>query len=152
MATCRDISSISPSVEHGVDSYSILPLLLGENKNLRQGVVHLSINGSFGYKKGNWKLISCPGSGGWSAPKPKKPTKNATKRMSDLDWVQLYDLSQDGDESKNLATSKPEVVNRMTTELRAIIANGRSNNGPIQSNDGTTFLYPKWIRSAKANQ
>ena len=57
--------------DEGVDSYNLLPALYGgQTEQIREATVHHSINGSFAIRKGKWKLILCPGSGGWSIPKP----------------------------------------------------------------------------------
>ena len=44
--------------------------LLGQAAKARPFTIHHSINGSFAIRRGKWKLALCPGSGGWSAPKP----------------------------------------------------------------------------------
>lgn len=148
--TCREMTSATVTDSGGVDSFSLLPLLQGQSKSKRTNVIHHSINGSFALRKGQWKLVFCPGSGGWSGPKPKSFTKMKNLQSKNFQWVQLFDLSSDPEELINLASSNPERVNEMTKEVEKIIARGRSNNGPVQSNDGETFLYPKWIRSAKS--
>jgi len=85
------------SDDAGVDSVSILPALLGrDEKPLREALVHHSINGSFAVRQGNWKLELCPGSGGWSAPKP------GTAAEGKLPPVQLYDLGNDIAEQHNV--------------------------------------------------
>ena len=49
--------------------------------------------------------------------------------------TQLYDLSTDLAESKNLQAEHPEEVARLTKLLEEIIANGRSTPGAKQAND-----------------
>jgi hypothetical protein len=71
-ATCAAILGKKLADVEAPDSISILPNLLGTAKGpLREATVHHSINGAFAIRQGNWKLIMCPGSGGWSAPKGK---------------------------------------------------------------------------------
>ena len=92
---------------------SILPALEGRaTKPLREALVHHSINGSFAIRQGHWKLELCPGSGGWSAPRPGSPDAKA------LPPVQLYDLSQDIGETDNVQALHPEIVTRLTNLLK----------------------------------
>ena len=110
-----------------MDSYSLLPALLGEsNQPLREATVHHSVNGSFAIRKGSWKLILCPGSGGWSKPKPNSP------ETASLPLFQLYDLEQDPGETLNLVEKYPEVVEELSKLLKSYIENGRSTPGPEQ--------------------
>jgi hypothetical protein len=95
---------------------------------LREAIVHHSINGSFSLRQGNWKLELCPDSGGWSEPKP------GTKAAQGLPPTQLYDLSQDIGELKNVAAEHPDIVARLTKLLEHYVAEGRSTPGAPQSN------------------
>lgn len=120
MATCAEIVGAKLPRDAAEDSVSMLPALLGKaNRPLREAIVHHSINGSFAIRQGNWKLCLCPGSGGWSAPRPGKQPKNAPS-------VQLYDLSQDIGEQKNLQGEHPEIVERLTKLLKKYQTEGRS--------------------------
>jgi arylsulfatase A len=145
-ATCADILGQKIPDTTAEDSVSILPDLLGTAKGpVREAVVHHSINGSFAIRQGNWKLNFCPGSGGWSNPTPKAFTKSKDVQ----EWVQLFDLSDDPAETKNLAKENPETVERLTNLAQQYIDNGRSTPGADQENNGETHLYPSWIRSAR---
>ncbi len=127
LATVADITGapVDPSV--GVDSYSLLPALLGESDGpVREATIHHSVNGSFAIRKGEWKLILCPGSGGWSDPKPKSPG------IDTLPLFQLYNLQKDAGERVNLVDQYPEVVEELTSLLEQYIKNGRSTPGPVQ--------------------
>ncbi|MDH3982316.1 MAG: hypothetical protein OES84_05370, partial [Kiritimatiellaceae bacterium] len=142
-ATCADIIGQQIADTAAEDSVSQLPNLLGTTKSpVREAVVHHSINGSFAIRQGNWKLIFCPGSGGWSSPKPGK--------ANDVqEWVQLFDLSADLAETTNLAKEHPEIVERMTKLAQQYINNGRSTPGNKQKNAGETHLYPEWIKKVR---
>ncbi len=142
-----------------VDSVGFLGHLSGrEDFRGRETVVHHSINGSFSLRSGKWKLIFCPGSGGWSAPRPIRPKaakKPAAERRDRIEWAQLFDLSADPAEERNVAKDHPEVVERLTKVIRGQIDRGRSTEGEPQKNGGETHLYPKWIRglrSARSNR
>ena len=136
LATTADILNQELSDETGVDSESFLDLLLNRKPaDSLRAIVHHSINGSFAIRKGKWKLILCPGSGGWSDPKPKQAI------MENLPAVQLYNLEQDIREQNNLYEKFPEKVNELTALLKKYIEDGRSNNGPIQQNDVPVETY-----------
>jgi arylsulfatase A len=154
-ATCADLLDLPIADTAAEDSVSILPDLLGTaTQPVRKTVVHHSINGSFSIRQDHWKLVCCPGSGGWSAPTP------YNKRMKDNrdpvtlvknGWVQLFDLSSDPAELNNLAGLHPETVQQLTATLQHMIDEGRSTPGAKQANTGETHLYPNWIRQLKEN-
>lgn len=134
MATVADLTGFSLPDEAAEDSVSNLPVWLGEKltKPLREATVHHSINGSFSIRQGAWKLELCPGSGGWSAPRPGKEPAGSP-------LVQLYDLSNDIGEKTNLQEQYPEVVQAMTELLTQYIVTGRSTPGSPQSNTGDNW-------------
>jgi len=130
MATCADLLGAKLPNNAGEDSVSFLPALLGTAKEpLREAVVHHSINGSFAIRQGSWKLELCPGSGGWSEPKP------GGAQEKTLPPVQLYDLTTDPAEQYNVQAKHPEVVQQLTALLKGYVASGRSTPGPKQKND-----------------
>jgi arylsulfatase A-like enzyme len=116
----------------GEDSYNLLPLLTGERQSgpLREATVHHSANGSFAIRRGEWKLIMCPGSGGWSYPRPR-----LAATMDSLPPVQLYRLSTDPGETENQALAEPARVEAMKELLTRYIHEGRSTPGTVQAND-----------------
>ena len=110
------------------DSISFLPTLLSQTgKPARTTLVSHSINGSFAIRDGSWKLCLCPGSGGWSNPRP-------DMKDADLPPNQLFDLSTDIGEKNNLQDKHPETVARLTKLLEKQIADGRSTPGEPQQN------------------
>ena len=130
IATCTEMLGSSLPNNVGEDSVSILPALLGKaTAPIRESIVHHSIAGRFAIRQGQWKLALCPGSGGWGKP------GDAEAKKQGLPSVQLYDISADIAETKNVAAEHPEVVDQMTKRLNQIIANGRSTPGPKQAND-----------------
>ena len=131
MATAAEIVNFQLPDTAGEDSVSTLPDLLGTaTKPVREATVHHSINGSFSIRQGKWKLELCPGSGGWSEPKP------GSKETKKLPPVQLYDLSTDIGETTNVQDQHPDVVKRLTTLLQDYVDRGRSTPGAPQSNNG----------------
>jgi arylsulfatase A len=110
------------------DSVSLLPALGVTKGAARAAIVVHSSNGSFAVREGKWKLCLCPGSGGWSAPRP------GVDDASQLPPVQLFDLSTDIGEKTNLQDRHPEVVERLTKLLEKYVADGRSTPGQSQAN------------------
>lgn len=144
MATAAAITGARVPENAGEDSVSILPALLGEaNSRLREAIVHHSINGSFSIRQGSWKLELCPGSGGWSRPKP------GVDDTSALPLIQLYDLATDIGEQKNLQAEHPEIVERLTKLLEKYVAEGRSTPGATQAN---TTPVDIWAAGRSAHQ
>jgi len=139
LATCADIIDADLTDSEGEDSFSMLPLFSRDStaSYKREATVYSSINGSFAIRKGNYKLIMAPGSGGWSDPKPDAP------EIKNLPSFQLYDLSIDPEEENNLHSKKPEVVNELKEILLTTIKNGRSTQGQNQEND-SNFNNKDW--------
>lgn len=137
MATAAEINGLKMPENAGEDSVSFLPALLGQKVKLREATVHHSINGSFAIRQGDWKLILCPGSGGWSSPKPNIAFKEK------LPLIQLYNLSSDPAESKNVFKENPAKVKELYALLKKYVEEGRSTPGKTQSNEGDTPFTPK---------
>ncbi len=115
----------------GEDSFSLLPLLHGEEKPIRENAVSASSNGLPAVRLGDWKYIPGPGSGGWgTGGDPSQP-------------VQLYNLADDLGESKNLAATLPEKLAEMKAMLEKVITDGRSTPGAAQKNDVEVIRYPR---------
>ena len=145
MATFADIVGVSLPDNAAEDSISLLPALLGKaDKPLREAVIHHSINGSFSIRQGNWKLELCPGSGGWSSPKP------GSDAEKNLPRVQLYDLAADPAEKRNLQVERPEVVSRLTGLIEQYIERGRSTPGKAQPNDAPIELDKSKTKRGKS--
>jgi len=137
MATAADIVGYTLPDTAGEDSVSILPDMVGTAiAPLREATVHHSVNGSFSIRQGQWKLILCPGSGGWSPPQPK------SEEAKQLPPIQLYDLSVDIAETTNVQNRYPDVVKRLTALLESYVERGRSTPGTPQDNNGKVNLYP----------
>lgn len=136
MRTAADILGVKLPADAAEDSVSILPALLGKaDAPLREATVHHSINGSFAIRQGKWKLEFCPGSGGWSSPRP------GQQDTSHLPLVQLYDLESDFAEERNVQAKHPEVVARLTGLMEKYANEGRSTPGPAQANNGAVDIW-----------
>ena len=131
MATFADLTGESIPDAAAEDSYSFLPVLLQQEyeKPLREATVFHSLAGRFAIKKGDWKLILWPGSGGWSYP-------NTEEELRERPQYQLYNLKEDPSEEENLIEQYPEKVKELKSLLEEYIRNGRSTPGAPQQNDG----------------
>jgi arylsulfatase A-like enzyme len=130
MATIAEILGSKLPDHVGEDSFSLLPLLKGSEKPIREHAVSASIQGIPAVRSGSWKYISAPGSGGWG------------KGGDQSEPVQLYDLANDLGENNNLAASMPEKVTEMQSLLEKLISAGRSSLGASQKNDVEVRRYP----------
>ena len=132
MTTCADVVDYKLPPNVAEDSVSLLPILREDIRSapLHESVVHHSISGHFAIRKGDWKLLLCKGSGGWSAPREAEAAK---KKMP---AVQLFNLKDDPKESHNLQAQYPGKVEELTADLRGIVERGRSTPGPEQPNHG----------------
>ncbi|MBL7077076.1 MAG: arylsulfatase [Kiritimatiellae bacterium] len=148
MATVADIVGDAVPDTAGEDSVSNLPVWQGQTLDgpLREATVHHSINGSFSIRQGRWKLEMCPGSGGWSHPRP------GSDDIADLPPIQLYDLEADVGERTNVQDQHPDVVEKLTALLTSYVRDGRSTPGAPQPNTGVRY-WPQlnWLQESDLN-
>lgn len=128
MATCADMMDAELPAAAGEDSVSMMPLFREEGASTRSTVVHHSIDGKFAIRDGRWKLILCPGSGGWAY-------HDDQAARDGFPLVQLYDMENDPGEENNLQEEHPEKVKEMIRLLKEYVAHGRSTPGTKQLND-----------------
>lgn len=133
-ATIAEITGINLPDDAAEDSISNLPVWSQTEyqKPLREATVHHSINGSFSLRMGDWKLEMCPGSGGWSDPKPGEEPEGSPQ-------IQLYNMADDVRERVNVWDENPEIVTKLKTVLTRYVKDGRSTPGAPQPNTGPVF-------------
>ncbi|NOZ40859.1 MAG: arylsulfatase [Planctomycetes bacterium] len=120
MATAAALTKAELPHDAAEDSFSFLTLLQGKPESTRKTTVHHSLRGTFAIRAGRWKLIEGNlGSGGFSHPNTVEPEPDGPQG-------QLYDLVADPREETNLYAQKPEVVARLSAELKQIRKEGRS--------------------------
>jgi arylsulfatase A-like enzyme len=127
LATWADILGTQLPARAGEDSVSLLPILRGEDKPVRDHAISQGSAGLLALRVGPWKLIVGPdGGGAWSSlsAEPKATTPG-----------QLYNLEADLGEQNNLYAQQPERVAEMTALLERLVTNGRSTPGPQLAND-----------------
>jgi arylsulfatase A len=137
MATLADLLGARLPDTVGEDSVSLMPLLSGSTTPIREHAVSCSVSGMPAVRLGSLKYIAGPDSGGWS------------KGDDTHQPLQLYDLSVDLGETKNLAATMPRQVAAMQAVLEKLIVDGRSTPGAPQKNDVTVVRYPPPGAAAK---
>ncbi|MEM7455311.1 MAG: hypothetical protein AAF456_13250, partial [Planctomycetota bacterium] len=90
----------------------------------------------FAVRKGDWKLILGPGSGGWSPPRDNEAYAAGNPP------VQLFNLAVDSMEQNNVYMDHPGVVEDLVVELRNIVEKGRSTPGTDQPNHNGRKWWP----------
>lgn len=115
MATAADIVGLNPEKVKGEDSYSILPVLLGNAESVpgQDAVIHHSSRGMFAIRSGDWKLVEGRGSGGFSEPVFYDPLPGEA-------LGQLFNIKTDPSETVNLYLEEPEIVKLLTHKLDSI--------------------------------
>ena len=128
-ATCSELLGVKLPPDAGEDSISFLPTALGESDQPhRDHVVSHSVGGEFAYMEGPWKVVF------------RNETTNRNQSRGKPRIVELYNLQSDIDESDNRYETEPEIAERLSQNLRKVIARGTSGEGPDQSNDAEVVL------------
>jgi arylsulfatase A len=131
LRTLAELWNVALPDNAGEDSFSLVPLLKGADTPIRSNAVSASSGGTPAVRRGAWKYIPAPGSGGWG------------KGGDDSHPVQLYNLADDLGESRNLAAVQPEKVVEMRALLEQLITHGRSTPGAPQRNDVEVVRHPR---------
>lgn len=102
------------------DSDPMLPAFIGQQKGpIREVIIHHSLSGIFAIRKGNWKLSTELGSGGFTEPRK-------LQAMSGEAPMTLYNMANDVEEKNNLYFEHPEIVKELSGLLNKYITEGRS--------------------------
>ena len=122
--TCAAILGVDLPQSGAEDSVSFLPAALGRaTAAARSSLVNHSNHGEFAYRDGPWKLV-LRNSSAKLEPSRGKPTV-----------AELYNLAADVAERDDLSTRHPEIVDRLTHQLKTLVERGTSRSGPARSND-----------------
>ena len=111
----------------GEDSISFYPVLRGAGENSfaeRAAMVHHGSQGRFAVRQGKWKLVM-------------EDSRRAKR--------ELYNLSSDPGETKNVIAENLAISRRLTAKLTSMIRNGRSSPGPAQKNDTPLWRDLVWM-------
>ena len=125
MATAAAIVGAELPASAGEDSYNILPALMGEKlqKPIREATVLHSASGRFAIRQGEWVFVDAPTGGDNREPDWFKKERGYQPHNFP---GELYDLSQDLSERRNLYGEHPEIVQRLKALLEKYKAEGRS--------------------------
>ncbi len=124
MATAADLLDAALPDNAAEDSFSLLPLLQGDPKAIREHAVSSAFSGLPALRWGSWKMIFGPSGA----------AKTSDSEPSGYP-AQLYDLSADLGETNNLYAGHPEIVQQMTSLMEQLVERGRSTPGPPRKND-----------------
>jgi len=129
-ATCAELVNAKTDKNQGVDSYSILSLLKGQNKYDRKVSVYTNFAGRFSIRKGDFKMDLNP------------------KKGSSY----LFNIAKDPSETNNLFYDEAYADKKieLTLALNYIILNGRSTTGEVLENDGPKVWKELfWMKNKK---
>ena len=113
IATMSEVVGDQLKEGEGMDSQSILSVMLGGNSDKTNYVVHHSSKGMFAIRTDNWKLIEGLGSGGFSKPSVISPKEGEPEG-------QLYNMKDDPGEKINLYEENPGKVEELKQNLLEI--------------------------------
>lgn len=142
IATLSDVVQVPLDERVGEDSLSNLSLWLEPEaeQRIHEAIVNHSDDGSLAIRQGNWKLITCPGSGGWSFPT--KP-----EDLVGLPEMQLFNLKKDPAETTNILSEHPSKQRELLALLKKYIEDGRTTEGPVVENvGGNSWEEICWIK------
>jgi arylsulfatase A len=124
LATFADIVGAKIPSNAGEDSQSFASALLDPSSNHnRLPLINHSSKGRFAITDGKWKLIM-----------PHRKTK-----------AELYDLSTDPSETKDVIADHPETAAALEKKITAIVCNGRTTPGTNMANDTGHWKDLSWI-------
>lgn len=134
MATFADLLGAKLPTTAGEDSISFLPVLRGVDQPVHDFIISASSPGVLTVRRGPWKFIA--GNGAADAGGKKSNGE-------------LYNLSDDLGETKNLYNRNPRIVADLTALLEKAVDDGRTTPGPRESND-VPVAWRRFLLSSSA--
>ncbi len=127
MATCAAIAGAALPANSAEDSFDLLPVLLGSERNTpaRPYTLHQTISLALAIRQGPWKYLDHRGSGGNNYDKRELKPFALTDTAPEAPG-QLYNLATDPGETTNLYFQHPEKVRELKALLDASKAAGRT--------------------------
>ena len=137
MATVAALLGVKLPPNAGEDSFSMLPVLLGEKPAgpVREAVVHHAGSGKFAIRKGDWVLIDAPTGDDNGARGEPDWLQQERGYAKDDNPGQLFNVREDLSERKNHYPDKPELARELKQLLEKYQQDGRSAPGAPQKND-----------------
>ena len=131
LATFADLIDVEMPDNAGEDSQSFASVLLDPKAEVdRLPLINHGNDGRYSITDGNWKLVLPDGQKG----------------------AELYALSSDRAEAKNIADAHPEMVAQLKKRISEIIARGRTTEGSVQPNDTGYWKDLNWMTEAEYDQ
>lgn len=126
MATVAKLTGTKLPNEAAEDSYDVSAALFGTKraKPIREATVHHSMNNEYGLRQGDWVFIDSPKSAHGAAEKPAWRERFGIQPHNEP--AELFHLSEDLRETKNLYAQYPDRVKAMRALLEKYKADGRS--------------------------
>ena len=125
LATLAAILNVKLPDNAGEDSYNILPALVGEklDRPIREATVHHSGKGKFALRQGSWVFLDAP-----TGDENKEPAWFQKSRGYEphSHAGELYDLSEDLPQRRNLFAEQPDKARELKTLLEKYKRDGRS--------------------------
>jgi len=123
MATFSEIVGHELTEDEGEDSFSILSLLkTGEPTQERPPILYSTPRKQLAIRKDEWVFIDAP-AGGRNEPEWFKKERGVVEHNQE---VELFNLKEDPQQTKNLALEYPEKVKELKQELDEMVAYGSS--------------------------
>ena len=125
-ATFAEIIGYDLGREKAIDSYNLLPVLLGESYDspLRVATVQNTNKGAYALRKGHWVLIDAPSGAVQGEPKAYLDHFGFAAYPKGNPGL-LFNLKDDPRQAKNLYAQHPEKVTAMRTLLKRYVAGER---------------------------
>lgn len=103
------------------DSFDLRPVFKGDKRvaPIRPFTIHQAADGELAIRQGPWRLCRTLGSHGFSTPRTLKAKAGEAEG-------ELFDLSRDLSETRNLWLEQPEVVRRLAGLLQKSVKEGRT--------------------------
>ena len=126
LATFADVAGLELSDHEGEDSVSILPLLKGSTKPVRESLIH-HMSSRFAIRHGDWLFIDHKNGDGNNG-KRKEPGWLRKERgvVSHNSKAELFNLKDDPQQTTNLYDKHSEKAN----ELLKLLKQSKESNGP----------------------
>lgn len=127
MHTCAAIVGADLPIDSAEDSFDITPGLFGDkyDEPLRPFTLHQTIRLGLAIRRGQWKYLDHTGSAGNNYQSENLRQFAVDDGSSDAP-AQLFDLSSDPGETRNLFAEQPEVASELKALLDETISSGRS--------------------------
>ena len=152
MATLASVVGYQLAENDAVDSFDMLPVLLGtqnEAESIRPHLLTQSFRGEFQLRQGDWKFLDHQGSGGNRYDKGAMLQWNLPEKEPDAPG-QLYDLAADPGETNNLYFAQEAKRVELQQLLEKLKSSGRS--APRERKPIGMTNIPKIESSSSTNQ